>query len=164
MDTPAQKTIKVGKNSVGLVGLDMALHTAKEKDLTTQEAAAFLYTELTKKNYIPDSARDLYIEALEREYRRYCNPEDSTEQGLVIRVLGRDCVSCDKIYTMSIEILQKFNIAADIEIYHDADEIMRYGVISTPSLIINNKVKSAGRLPSLSEIENWIREEADMVQ
>ncbi|OGR04990.1 MAG: hypothetical protein A2520_00155 [Deltaproteobacteria bacterium RIFOXYD12_FULL_53_23] len=60
---------------------------------------------------------------------------------------------------MLFEALQKFGLAADLESVHDPDEIGRFGVTKTPALIINSKVKCAGRMPSLAEIEDWLKEE-----
>ncbi|OGR03920.1 MAG: hypothetical protein A2511_08000 [Deltaproteobacteria bacterium RIFOXYD12_FULL_50_9] len=79
---------------------------------------------------------------------------------MVIRILGKPCVSCSRLGTMVIEVLNKLNIAADVEQIHDPDEIWRYGLLNTPALIINNQLKSSGRLPSLTEIEELIREAA----
>jgi hypothetical protein len=50
-------------------------------------------------------------------------------------------------------------IAADIFQVHDLDEIGRFGVMQTPALVINNKLKCAGRLPSRAQVEEWLREE-----
>jgi predicted DsbA family dithiol-disulfide isomerase len=49
-------------------------------------------------------------------------------------------------------------VAADIEDVQDLDEIWRYGVTTTPALIINGEVKSAGIQPPRVKIEQWIDE------
>ncbi|KPJ98620.1 MAG: hypothetical protein AMJ60_07635 [Desulfobacterales bacterium SG8_35] len=77
---------------------------------------------------------------------------------MTIRVLGRPCVTCNKIKTMLIDILQEKNVAADIEDVQDLDEIWRYGVTKTPALIINGEVKSAGIHPPRVQMEKWIEE------
>jgi hypothetical protein len=49
------------------------------------------------------------------------------------------------------------NIAADIEQIHDPDEIGRAGVLQTPALMINGKLKSSGLLPTRAQVEQLIR-------
>ena len=158
MDAPLQKTIRIGNATVGLLGLNVALAQLSGKDISEDDAVKFLYEQVSRKNYIPDQAVIPYKEALRREYRRYFNMEESVRQGLTIRVLGRPCVTCNKLKTMLIDILHEKGVAADIEDVQDLDEIWRYGVTKTPALIINGKVKSAGIQPPRVQIEQWIEE------
>jgi hypothetical protein len=51
-------------------------------------------------------------------------------------------------------------LAADIEQIHDPDEIGRAGIVRTPALMINNRLKSSGLLPTRAQIEYWIRASA----
>jgi Thioredoxin domain len=159
MDAPQQKTIRIGNATVGLLGLDIALVQLSGKDISENDAVEFLYEQVSRKNYIPEQAVKPYKEALRREYRRYFNLEKSSAKGrLTIRVLGRPCVTCNKLKTILIDILQEKNIPADIEDVQDLDEIWRYGVTKTPALIINGEVKSAGIQPSRVQIEQWLQE------
>ena len=158
MDEPLQRTIRIGNATVGLLGLNIALTQLSDKEISEDDAVKFLYEQVRRKNYIPEQAIKPYQEALRREYRRYFNLEKSALQGLTIRVLGRPCVTCNKLKTMLIDILQEKNVAADIEDVQDLDEIWRYGVTKTPALIINGKVKSAGIQPPRVQIEQWIEE------
>ena len=158
METLTQKTIKIGNVTVGLLGLDIALVELSGKDISEDEAVNYLYEQVSKKNYIPKQAVEPYKEALLREYRRYHKLDSSEEQGISIRVLGRPCVVCNKLKLTLIDILQEKNVAADIEDIQDLDEIWRYGVIKTPALIINGKVKSAGVHPPRVQLEKWIEE------
>jgi len=50
-------------------------------------------------------------------------------------------------------------ITADIFQVHDLDEIGRFGVMQTHALVIDNKFKCTGRLPSRARVEEWLREE-----
>jgi len=158
MDAPLQRTIRIGNATVGLLGLNVALAQLSGKDISEDEAVKFLYEQVSRKNYIPEQAIKPYKEALRREYRRYFNMEESVGQGLTIRVLGRPCVTCNKLKTMLIDILHEKGVAADIEDVQDLDEIWRYGVTKTPALIINGEVKSAGIQPPRIQIEQWIEE------
>ena len=144
--------------TVGLLGLDIALVQLSGKKMSEDDAVEFLYAQVSPKNYIPEQAIVPYKEALRHEYRRYFNLEKTAGRGLTIRVLGRPCVTCNKLKTILIDILQEKNIPADIEDVQDLDEIWRYGVTKTPALIINGEVKSAGIQPPRVQIEQWIEE------
>ncbi len=160
MDTPYKRTIKVGRATVGLVGLDMALQQLLHQgDMEDEAAADFLYAAISRQNYLPAGTEGLYRQALLQEYIRFRDPAAHTDT-LTIRILGRPCVTCNKLKTMVIDILQEMNIAADIEDIQDLDEIWRYGVTKTPALIINNQVKSAGIQPPRNQVEHWLREAA----
>ena len=158
METLTQKTIRIGSATVGLLGLDMALVQLSGKDISEDEAVNFLYEQVSKKNYIPKPAEEPYKVALRKEYRRYLNLDNSEGQGITIRVLGRPCVTCNKLKVMLIDILQEKNVAADVEDIQDLDEIWRYGITKTPAVIINGVVKSAGIQPPRVQIEKWIDE------
>jgi len=158
METLTQKTIKVGNVTVGLLGLEIALVQLSGKDISEDEAVNLLYEHVRQKNYIPKQAIEPYKEALRKEYRRYCKLDTSKDEGISIKVLGRPCVVCNKLKLTLIDILQEKNVAADIEDIQDLDEIWRYGVINTPTLIINGEVKSAGIQPPRVQLEKWIDE------
>ena len=158
METLTQKTIKVGNVTVGLLGLEIALVQLSGKDISEDEAVKLLYEHVRQKNYIPKQAIEPYKEALRKEYRRYCKLDTSKDEGISIKVLGRPCIVCNKLKLTLIDILQEKNVAADIEDIQDLDEIWRYGVINTPTLIINGEVKSAGIQPPRVQLEKWIDE------
>jgi hypothetical protein len=158
MDAPLQRTIRIGNATVGLLGLDVALVQLSGREISEDDAVEYLYEQVSRKNYIPEQAIKPYKEALRKEYIRYFNMKKFSGQGLTIRVLGRPCVTCNKLKTMLIDILQEKNVAADIEDVQDLDEIWRYGVTKTPALIINGEVKSAGIQPPRIQIEKWVEE------
>lgn len=161
-DTPTQRTIKIGKASIGLVGFDTAFNQiVNKKNITEDKAVTFLFDEVSKQNYVPANAVDLYKQALRKEYRRRIGKETTQEQELVIRVLGPGCVSCNQLTTMLIEALQKLDLAADMESVSDLDEIWRYGVLTTPALVINNEVICSGRMPTQSQVDQWVKEAAE---
>jgi len=160
-DLPTPSTIRIGKANVGLIGLDQAMaKIIAANDLSEDAAVAAIFAAISRDNYVPAEAAPLYHEALRREYRRRLGQESSSAGILTIRVLGPGCVSCNKLTTMLIGALQRLNLAADMESVHDLDAIWRFGVIQTPALVINNRVKCAGRMPSPAEVEQWVREEA----
>jgi len=76
-----------------------------------------------------------------------------------IRILGTGCPRCDELEKRTINALAELGIGADVQKIKDIKKIAEYGVFITPGLVINNKVKSSGRLPSSDEIKAWINEE-----
>jgi len=57
-------------------------------------------------------------------------------------------------------MLAELHADADVTKVTDIKEIVAYGIMATPGLVINGKVKSWGRIPSKDEIKKWIEEEA----
>lgn len=158
MDAATTRTIRIGNANIGLIGLDIALNHLASENMAEDEAVEYLFTEISKKNYIPATAIENYREALRSEYRKHMNIGEQHLEGLVIRIFGTGCISCNNLQTQVIEVLSSMGKAADIEQIHDPDEIGRQGIIMTPALMINGKVKSGGKLPTLAQIEQWIRE------
>jgi small redox-active disulfide protein 2 len=76
-----------------------------------------------------------------------------------IRILGPGCPRCQEVYKRTQEVLAELNIAADIEKITDIKKIMEYKIMATPGLIVNDKVKCAGKIPAKSQIKQWIEEE-----
>jgi small redox-active disulfide protein 2 len=76
-----------------------------------------------------------------------------------IRILGTGCPRCNELEKRTINALVELNAGADVQKVKDIKKISEYGVFVTPGLVINGKVKSSGRLPSLDEIKSWIQEE-----
>jgi len=66
---------------------------------------------------------------------------------------------CEKLAADAKLAAKETGCAADVVKVTEMKQMMTYGVLSTPGLVINGKVKSYGRLPSVSEIKKWIEEE-----
>ncbi|HHO47457.1 MAG TPA: thioredoxin family protein [Desulfobacteraceae bacterium] len=155
---PASRTIRIGQASIGLIGLDLALYQAAVKKMAEDEAVAFLYAAISRNNYIPAAAREKYRRALRQAYRNYLHPDEQDGEHLVIRIFGKACVSCNVIRETVIEVLNRMELAADIEQIYDPDEIGRHGIVITPALVINGRLVSGGVVPTRAQIEQWIRE------
>jgi hypothetical protein len=158
MDTPTQRMIRIGKTSIGLLGLDIAINKALAAEMAVPEAVDFIFRAIREQNYIPAAMIEKYKEAIGREYRRLLGIDNDQNQGLTIRILGSGCISCNGLQTMVIDAMERAGVAADIEQIHDRDEIWRLGVTATPALMINGQVKVAGIKPTLAQVEGWIRE------
>lgn len=160
MDAPLQRTLKIDKVSVGLIGLDVALNKIRNNPcLVLGEAVNQVFAEVEAKNYIPSSAVEAYRTAIAKEISRLRGDGGQPDEDLVIRILGPGCVSCNNLQKMVIEIMAATGIAVDVFQVHEMDEIGRFGVMQTPALVVNGKVKCAGRLSSRAQVEDWLREE-----
>jgi len=76
-----------------------------------------------------------------------------------IKILGGGCPRCEKLEQTAREAAQKLGIDAEFIKVKKMDEIMRYDILETPALVIDEKVKSFGRIPAKEEIMEWMREE-----
>lgn len=75
-----------------------------------------------------------------------------------IKVLGSGCAKCNKLYDKVKEIAQSNNIEAEIVKETDIQEIMKYKVMMTPAVVINEKVVSYGVIPKDEQILQWLKE------
>jgi small redox-active disulfide protein 2 len=75
-----------------------------------------------------------------------------------IKVFGPGCPKCGEVEKRVKNALVELSIAADVEKITDIRTMMSYGILGTPGLVINGKVKCAGRIPRAEEIKAWILE------
>ena len=69
------------------------------------------------------------------------------------------CYSCNKLEQDVMAVLSETGIQAGLNHISDPNLMAQYGILPTPALIINGKVKSAGMVPSKSMIKKWLGEE-----
>lgn len=74
-----------------------------------------------------------------------------------IKVLGTGCPKCKKLYAETEQALAASGVTAEIEKVEAIDDILAYGVMMTPALVIDDKVVVSGRVPSTKDIEALIR-------
>ena len=75
-----------------------------------------------------------------------------------IKVLGPGCANCHKMEEMAKRALKELGIAADVIKITDIADIARHGILSTPGLIVNGKIKHSGKpLPSLDKVKELIK-------
>jgi small redox-active disulfide protein 2 len=153
--------IRVGGQAVGIIGLKAAIEEVAEtcKDRPEEEAQAELLRWLSKRNYIPDRARAEYGKAFLREFRKFLGIplEEERSSGLEVKVLGPGCAQCDLLEHELMAAMAELHLAGDIEHVRDVKEIGKYGVMGTPALIINGKVKSVGKVPPKSKLMEWLK-------
>jgi small redox-active disulfide protein 2 len=73
-----------------------------------------------------------------------------------IKILGTGCTKCKITFDLITELVEQNNINASIEKIEDMMQIMEYNVLSTPAVIINEKLVVFGRVPNKEEILNFI--------
>ena len=73
-----------------------------------------------------------------------------------IKILGTGCPKCKQTTAAVQEVVTENNIDATIEKVEDIMEIMKYNVMSTPALVINDEIKIKGRVPSKAEITAFL--------
>ena len=76
---------------------------------------------------------------------------------LVIKVLGPGCANCVKVETVARKAITTLGVEATIEKVTDYEKIMQYPILSTPGLVINEQLVTAGRIPAESEVIGHIR-------
>lgn len=75
---------------------------------------------------------------------------------MVIKVLGSGCANCEKLEAAARKAVEQLGIEAEIVKIEDIAEIMAYGVMSTPALVIDEQLRVAGRVPSADEVARII--------
>jgi len=73
-----------------------------------------------------------------------------------IKILGTGCPKCKTMTSMVEVFVQEHNIAATVEKVEDIMKIMEYNVLTTPALVIDEKIVIKGRLPSVTELDEFI--------
>jgi small redox-active disulfide protein 2 len=69
-----------------------------------------------------------------------------------IKILGTGCAKCKQTEAVVRETLADMGVAAVVEKQEDIEQIMKYDVMSTPALVIDEKVVMAGRVPTPEEV------------
>jgi small redox-active disulfide protein 2 len=69
-----------------------------------------------------------------------------------IKVLGSGCCRCNDLEERVREALAEMGVAAGVDHVTDFREIMKYGVMQTPALVVDGKIKVAGRIPNKPEL------------
>jgi small redox-active disulfide protein 2 len=70
-----------------------------------------------------------------------------------IKILGTGCPKCKTLEKLTREVVSQNGFDATISKVEDITEIMKYHIMATPALVVNEKVEIRGRVPSASEIK-----------
>jgi small redox-active disulfide protein 2 len=76
---------------------------------------------------------------------------------MVVKILGAGCKKCNTLELKVKELIQLNNIDASVEKVSDIQEIIKYGIMMTPGLVVNEQVKSSGVIPKDDQIITWLK-------
>ena len=74
-----------------------------------------------------------------------------------IEILGTGCPKCKKLEENARKAVSELKMKAEIAKVTDIGKIIEHGVMTTPSLAIDGKVKASGRIPDVEEIKKWLK-------
>ena len=75
---------------------------------------------------------------------------------LAIKVLGSGCANCKRVEQIVHKVVQEMTLEAEVIKVTEYPEIMKYNIMSTPGLVINEKIVSTGRIPTPAEVTTWL--------
>jgi small redox-active disulfide protein 2 len=75
---------------------------------------------------------------------------------VTIKVLGSGCENCKRVEKMARQAAADLAVEAEVTKVTEYADIMKYGILSTPGLVVNEKVVCSGRIPTAVEIKSWI--------
>ena len=75
---------------------------------------------------------------------------------LTIKVLGSGCANCKRVEQIARRVVDEMSLEAEVIKVTDYNDIMAYNVLSTPGLVVNEKVVCSGRIPAKAEVTTWL--------
>lgn len=75
---------------------------------------------------------------------------------MVIKILGSGCAKCKKLAANAQQAVNDMGIESTIEKVEKIEDIMEYGVMKTPALVVDEQVKVMGRVPSAEDIKKYL--------
>ena len=69
-----------------------------------------------------------------------------------VKILGTGCPKCKRTEAVVKEAITKFGIEAEVYKVEDIQEIMKYNILTTPAVVVDEVVKIKGRVPSVDEV------------
>jgi small redox-active disulfide protein 2 len=75
---------------------------------------------------------------------------------LTIKVLGSGCANCKRLEQIAHKVVKDMALQAEIVHVSEYPDIMKYNVLATPGLVINEKVVCSGRIPTPAEVSTWL--------
>lgn len=154
--------IRINSNLVGIVGLKQVMETLARDDAhrDDDEVGNEILKRVSEKNYIPNRAKELYVKAFIREFRKHLGkPVDKMPLGgLRVLVLGPGCAQCSRLEMDVREVMAEMKLPGELLHVTDHSEIGKYGVMGVPALVINDKVVCVGVTPHRNKIKEWLLE------
>lgn len=79
---------------------------------------------------------------------------------MLIKILGSGCAKCNRLEQLTRDAVGELGLAAEFEHVRDIERIMAYPVMTTPALVVDERVMVSGRIPSKDELLAWLRDAA----
>jgi small redox-active disulfide protein 2 len=76
---------------------------------------------------------------------------------LTVKILGSGCANCKKLEAVARNAATAAQVQADFIKVTDMQQIVQYDLLSTPGLVINDKLVSSGRIPTQAEVQGWLQ-------
>lgn len=76
---------------------------------------------------------------------------------MIIKILGTGCSKCDKLEKNAKKAIKELGIDATIEKVSDLKEIIAYGVMDVPALVVDDEIKTKGKVLTSEEIKQYLR-------
>lgn len=77
---------------------------------------------------------------------------------MVIKILGAGCDKCDKAYKNVKEAIEELNVDVKVEKVEDLVTMVKYGVMTTPGIVVDEKVVLVGKIPSVNDFKEIIKQ------
>ncbi len=75
---------------------------------------------------------------------------------MVIKILGTGCARCNQLVTNVQQAINEMGIEATIEKVEKIEDIIEYGVMKPPALVVDGQVKVMGKIPSVEDIKKYL--------
>jgi len=75
---------------------------------------------------------------------------------MIIKILGSGCVNCKKLEANVKEAIEELGVEATVEKVEDIKDIVAYGVMRTPALVVDEQVKIMGKVATVEEIKKYL--------
>lgn len=76
---------------------------------------------------------------------------------MIVKILGGGCPRCERLEKVARQAAAELGVEADFVKVKNMNEIMKYDILETPALVVDEQVKSFGRIPAKEEIMDWLR-------
>jgi small redox-active disulfide protein 2 len=75
---------------------------------------------------------------------------------LTIKILGPGCANCKRVEEIARKSVADLGVEAEFLKVTDYKDILEYNILSTPGLVVNEKLVSSGRIPAPASVKEWI--------
>jgi small redox-active disulfide protein 2 len=75
---------------------------------------------------------------------------------LTVKILGTGCANCKKLEAVARQAIADAGASAEVIKVTDMKDILTYDLMSTPGLVVNERLVSSGRIPTVAEVRQWL--------